>query len=166
MLRIDTNLIWIVVNLIIFFILIRKFLFKPVLNIIEKRKQMIEEQFAKAETQNQQALELKAKYEASLEGAKEESIQLIEDARQRGEAEYKQIVQRAEVRVGQLMKNAEANLKREREMALQDVQDEIGSLAMAAAMKIMGNASTQMTNEEFYNEFLTKAGKQNDADCS
>ena len=166
MLRIDTNLIWIVVNLIIFFILIRKFLFKPVLNIIEKRKQMIEEQFAKAETQNQQALELKAKYEASLEGAKEESIQLIEDARQRGEAEYKQIVQRAEVRVGQLMKNAEANLKREREKALQDVQDEIGSLAMAAAMKIMGNASTQMTNEEFYNEFLTKAGKQNDADCS
>lgn len=166
MLRIDTNLIWIVVNLIIFFILIRKFLFKPVLNIIEKRKQMIEEQFAKAETQNQQALELKAKYEASLEGAKEESIQLIEDARQRGEAEYKQIVQRAEVRVGQLMKNADANLKREREKALQDVQDEIGSLAMAAAMKIMGNASTQMTNEEFYNEFLTKAGKQNDADCS
>lgn len=166
MLRIDTNLIWIVVNLIIFFILIRKFLFKPVLNIIEKRKQMIEEQFAKAETQNQQALELKAKYEASLEGAKEESVQLIEDARQRGEAEYKQIVQQAEVRADQLMKNADANLKREREKALQDVQDEIGSLAMAAAMKIIGNASTQMTDEEFYNEFLTKAGKQNDADCS
>ncbi len=166
MLRIDTNLIWIVVNLIIFFILIRKFLFKPVLNIIEKRKQMIEEQFAKAEIQNRQALELKAKYETSLEGAKEESIQLIEDARQRGEAEYRQIVQQAEERAGQLMKNADASLKREREKALQDVQNEISSLAMAAAMKIIGDASSPVTDEGFYNEFLAKAGKQNDADCS
>mgnify|MGYP000411777411 CR=1 FL=1 len=39
MLRIDSNLIWIIVNLLIFYFLIRKFLFKPVLNIIEKRKQ-------------------------------------------------------------------------------------------------------------------------------
>lgn len=45
MLRIDSNLIWIIVNLLIFYFLIRKFLFKPVLNIIEKRKQMVAEQF-------------------------------------------------------------------------------------------------------------------------
>ena len=50
MLRIDSNLIWIIVNLLIFYFLIRKFLFKPVLNIIEKRKQMVAEQFEKADT--------------------------------------------------------------------------------------------------------------------
>ena len=49
MLRIDSNLIWIIVNLLIFYFLIRKFLFKPVLNIIEKRKQMVTEQFEKAD---------------------------------------------------------------------------------------------------------------------
>lgn len=48
MLRIDSNLIWIIVNLLIFYFLIRKFLFKPVLNIIEKRKQMVTEQFEKS----------------------------------------------------------------------------------------------------------------------
>ena len=52
MLRIDSNLIWIIVNLLIFYFLIRKFLFKPVLNIIEKRKQMVTEQFEKADTAN------------------------------------------------------------------------------------------------------------------
>ena len=52
MLRIDSNLIWIIVNLLIFYFLIRKFLFKPVLNIIEKRKQMVAEQFEKADTAN------------------------------------------------------------------------------------------------------------------
>ena len=70
MLRIDSNLIWIIVNLLIFYFLIRKFLFKPVLNIIEKRKQMVTEQFEKADTVNAEALELKTQYEASLQGAK------------------------------------------------------------------------------------------------
>ena len=67
MLRIDSNLIWIIVNLLIFYFLIRKFLFKPVLNIIEKRKQMVTEQFEKADTVNAEALELKTQYEASLQ---------------------------------------------------------------------------------------------------
>ena len=49
MLRIDSNLIWIIVNLIIFYLLIRKFLFKPILGMIEKRKKMIEDQFAAAD---------------------------------------------------------------------------------------------------------------------
>ena len=83
MLRIDSNLIWIIVNLLIFYFLIRKFLFKPVLNIIEKRKQMVAEQFEKADTANAEALELKTQYEASLQGAKEEAIQIVADARGR-----------------------------------------------------------------------------------
>lgn len=79
MLRIDSNLIWIIVNLLIFYFLIRKFLFKPVLNIIEKRKQMVTEQFEKADTVNAEALELKTQYEASLQGAKEEAVQMPEN---------------------------------------------------------------------------------------
>ena len=83
MLRIDSNLIWIIVNLLIFYFLIRKFLFKPVLNIIEKRKQMVTEQFEKADTVNAEALELKTQYEAPLQGAKEEAVQIVADARER-----------------------------------------------------------------------------------
>ena len=103
MLRIDSNLIWIIVNLLIFYFLIRKFLFKPVLNIIEKRKQMVAEQFEKADTANAEALELKTQYEASLQGAKEEAIQIVADARERADVQYKQIVSDAEKRSADLL---------------------------------------------------------------
>ena len=76
MLRIDSNLIWIIVNLLIFYFLIRKFLFKPVLNIIEKRKQMVTEQFEKADTVNAEALELKTQYEASFRAQKRRQSRL------------------------------------------------------------------------------------------
>ena len=162
MLRIDSNLIWIIVNLIIFYILIRKFLFKPVLNIVEKRKQLIERQFADADKANTQALALQEQYETSLGAAKETSMQMIEDARRRGEAEYRQIVGDARLQAEQIVKSADETLLREREKALQDVQKEIGTLAMAAAAKIIGGASSKETDEALYNQFLTKAGEEHD----
>lgn len=163
MLRIDSNLIWIIVNLMIFYLLIRKFLFKPVLGMIERRKQMIENQFQQADEINAQANGLKLKYEDSLAGAREESRKMIESARQRGEAEYQEIVDRAKADADQLVKEAKANMHRERQMAMRDVQKEIGTLVMAATAKLIGEANTPKLDEEQYIAFLTKAGKENDA---
>ena len=62
-----------------------------------------------------------------------------------------------------MLKDANVNVAREREKALQDVQTEIGNLAMAAAAKIIGEANTPELDKELYSKFLTKAGKSNDA---
>ena len=159
MLRIDSNLIWIIVNLLIFYFLIRKFLFKPVLNIIEKRKQMVTEQFEKADTVNAEALELKTQYEASLQGAKEEAVQIVADARERADVQYKQIVSDAEKRSADLLEKTNQDMDR----ALQSVQKEISTLAMAAAIKIIGENSSKVTDEQLYNEFLSKTGDKHDS---
>ena len=158
MLRIDSNLIWIIVNLLIFYFLIRKFLFKPVLNIIEKRKQMVVEQFEKADTANAEAQELKTQYEASLQGAKE-----VADARERADVQYKQIVSDAEKRSADLLEKTNQDMEKERDRALQSVQKEIGTLAMAAAVKIIGENSSKVTDEQLYNEFLSKTGDKHDS---
>jgi len=158
MLRIDSNLIWIIVNLLIFYFLIRKFLFKPVLNIIEKRKQMVTEQFEKADTVNAEALELKTQYEASLQGAKEEAVQIVADARERADVQYKQIVSDAEKRSEALLEKTNQDMEKERDRALQ-----ISTLAMAAAIKIIGENSSKVTDEQLYNEFLSKTGDKHDS---
>ena len=163
MLRIDSNLIWIIVNLLIFYFLIRKFLFKPVLNNIEKRKQMVVEQFEKADTANAEAQELKTQYEASLQGAKEEAIQIVADARERADVQYKQIVSDAEKRSADLLEKTNQDMEKERDRALQSVQKEIGTLAMAAAVKIIGENSSKVTDEQLYNEFLSKTGDKHDS---
>ena len=160
MLRIDSNLIWIIVNLLIFYFLIRKFLFKPVLNIIEKRKQMVAEQFEKADTVNAEALELKTQYEASLQGAKEEAVQIVADARERADVQF---VSDAEKRSEALLEKTNQDMEKERDRALQSVQKEISTLAMAAAIKIIGENSSKVTDEQLYNEFLSKTGDKHDS---
>ena len=111
---------------------------------------MVAEQFEKADTANAEAQELKTQYEASLQGAKEEAIQIVADARERADVQYKQIVSDAEKRSADLLEKTNQDMEKERDRALQSVQKEIGTLAMAA-------------DEQLYNEFLSKTGDKHDS---
>ncbi len=156
MLRIDSNMIWVFINLVIFIVVVWIILFRPVLNVIDKRKKMIDDQFETADRVNAEAADLKKKYEDSLSGAKQESMQIIEDAQKRGENQYQQIVGDAQIKATQLLKDANLDVEREREKAIKDAQDEIGNLAMEAAVKIVAGANPDRTDDEIYNEFLKK----------
>ena len=82
MLRLDFNLVLVMINLVVLFLLLRKFLFGPVMDIMEKRKAMIEEGLQNADEQQKQAHELKSQYEEILSGAKDESLRIVDQAKQ------------------------------------------------------------------------------------
>ena len=63
MLRIDLNLVWTIINVIILYLLLKKFLIKPVTAIMDKREQMVKQGLEGARAQESQAKELKVKYE-------------------------------------------------------------------------------------------------------
>ena len=71
MLRIDLNLVWTIINVIILYLLLKKFLIKPVTAIMDKREQMVKQGLEGARAQESQAKELKVKYEEALASAKE-----------------------------------------------------------------------------------------------
>ena len=118
MLRIDFNLVLTMINLVILFLILRKFLFRPIMNIMEKREAMISDGLKNAEDSQNQALELKSQYEEKLKGAGEESSQMIERARQEAKAEYDRILQDAGAEADRLMKSARETVDIEREQAL------------------------------------------------
>lgn len=64
MLKLDINLLFTVINLVVWYLLIKKFLFKPVNNIISKREEAIADRYQEAEQEKVQAGEQKQKYEA------------------------------------------------------------------------------------------------------
>ena len=70
MIEININLVFTIINLIVLYLLMKKFLFGPILNVMEQRKNMIDQQFASAKDTEEQAYELKGKYEDALKSAK------------------------------------------------------------------------------------------------
>ena len=63
MIKIDINLVFTIINLIVLYLLMKKFLFGPIIGVMEKRKAMIDEQFASAEKTTTEANQLKGQYE-------------------------------------------------------------------------------------------------------
>ena len=162
LLRIDWNVIFTIVNLIVLYLGLRKFLIGPVTKVMDQRKQLIEGQMADARQVNEQANELKAQYEDALKQAHEESAQIVEKARKSAQAEYESRMDAADAEAQKIIANAHKSIDLEREKTVQELQSQIAGLAMAAAAKVLGDTDQAAQNKLMYEQFLAKTGGLND----
>ena len=80
MLRLDFNLVWNIVNVIVLYLLLKHFLIKPVMDIMNKRQAMVDQSITNARESESQASELKSQYEEKLAASAEEGKRLVEEA--------------------------------------------------------------------------------------
>ncbi len=161
MLRLDINLVFTIINLLILYFLMRKFLFKPVNGIIAAREEIIRKQFAEAEEAKAQAEKLKEDYEISLKDAKEEADQIVSDARKKARAEYERILKAANEDAEKKLHRTERIIAEEKAKSLRSMETEIETLVMAVATKVVGQSVTAETNQNFYDEFIAEMGEKN-----
>lgn len=154
MLSLDLNLVWNIVNLVVLYLLLRHFLFKPVMGIMDKRKKMIEDGLRNAQDAQDDAKKMKQEYEDALKGAKQESAQIIENARSAAKNEYDRIVGEAGDKAGNIIESAKETVRVERERTMKELQGEIAGLAVASAAKIVGKTADQ----DLYDQFLKEVG--------
>ena len=158
MLTFNSGLLWTFVNLIVFFIILKKLLFQPVMGMIEKREQMISGQIEDAEQKNTQAGLLKEKYEAELKNANQEAAMIVKTAKERGKEEYEKILRDADAEASKIIADARKTIETEREKAVQGIQNEIAQVAIAAASKVIQENVDQASNEKILDDFLREAG--------
>ena len=161
MISIDLNLVWTIINIIVLYLLLKHFLIGPVTNIMDRRRQMIEDGFKNAQAAQDDANRLKQEYETALSGAKQESVQLVEDARKSARAEYDRIVKEAGEKAGSMIEAAKESVRTEREQTMKELKSQIAGLAAASAARIIGGHADEKGNSALYDLFLKEAGEGN-----
>ena len=131
------NILWTVVNLLVLYVVFRKFLYQRVMNVIEAREEMVKKQFDDAKKSEEYSRKLKAVYEDRLSDARKESDQIIIDARARAEEEHARSVEKTREETEHMLEKAKEDIANEQEKAQQAAQAEIAKLAVIAARKIM-----------------------------
>ena len=157
MLKFDLNLLWTVINLIVFFVLMKVFLFKPIKKTLDARKELIAKQFKDAEDANNAAEQKMADYESKIANVQSEAEQIISDAKDNAKVEYGKIISRAEVDTARMKKETQKQIDAEKESARAAAKEEIASLAMQAAEKVVGANVDDKTNNNILNEFLNES---------
>ena len=159
MLRLDINLVFTIINLIVLFVLMRIFLFKPVNNIIAKREEAIRKQFDDADAVRKEAENLKTEYEASLAGAKDESARLITEAKEKARGEYDRIVKSADEEFNNKIQKAHETIEEDKQKTMRNMQSEIQELVVAAATKVVGSQVQAGDSSRLYDDFIAEMGE-------
>lgn len=134
----------------------KKFLFNPIKKVLDKRQELIDEQFKNAEYTNAAADEKMADYESRIANVESEAEQIISDAKADAKVEYDKIIDRAEVDAKQLKAEAQKQIEAETLSARKAAKEEIASLALQAAEKVVGKAVDAQTDSDIFDEFLNE----------
>ena len=162
--KIDINLVFTIINLLVLYLLMKKFLFGPIIKVMDVRKAMIDQQFAGAKEQEDQAKALKEQYEGALKSAREESFQIMEQARKEAKAQADKTVEDTQAKVSAMLAKAQEDINTERENAMRQMKDDVASLAMEAAGKIIGKNSGADQDLSLYDQVIEQAGDPDDSD--
>lgn len=158
------NLLLTVANLLVLLFLMKKFLYQPVLNVIEKRRELIDQQFSSAEKAKKEAEQLKTEYEGCLAGAQKEREEKLLEAKAQARKEYDRIVADADVKAAQIVADAKKAGEEERNKMLREAQAQIAGLAVAAAAKIVSQAQGEQADRAAYDAFLQEVSKPGNAE--
>ena len=142
-----STIVFTIVNLLVLYGFLRKFLFGRVNAVLEQREKLIREQVESAEAGQARARELQSQYEQKLSGAQAEAEKILADARTQAQEASRRIRAEAEARIA----------AKEQEM-LRGVRQEVAQLAVLAASQVAGKNLDRETDRAMVEEFLSEAG--------
>ncbi len=148
-----------IANTIIIFLVLKKILFKPVREFMTARQKGIEDTINEADSIHNNAMALKAEYETKLSQVKEEGREIIKDARHKADEQAREIIKESQEKASMMINHAENEIKRENVKAMNELKDEITSLAFMTAEKILKKKLSEKDHNELIKEFVEEVGE-------
>lgn len=147
-------------NLLIMFLILKRFLFKPVQKMMAARKQQVDQIYQEAKENRDSAINMKQEYEARLAAAREEADGLVRNAVQTAQRKGDAIVAEANSQASHLKQKAEQEIAQEKKQMLQDVRGEISDIAVSIASKVVEREVKKQDYDGFVDEFIKNVGEQ------
>ena len=154
--------IWLILislcNLVILFLILKKFLYKPVKRILAARQAEYDAKFAEADGKLAEANEVKAALDEKFARADDEADRIIKDAKDNAERRGQAIVTEAKDKADLIVRNAESEAELRRKKAEESIKDDIADVSVEIASKIIGREVNESDHRRFVDDFINKMG--------
>jgi F-type H+-transporting ATPase subunit b len=130
-------MIWTLVTFVIVLLLLRRFAFGPIQQMIDDRRAAITSDLDAAESARTEAQSALAEYREQLAEARKEASKIVEDARRVGDERRAAAVADLEAEKARLMKQTQEEIRAETRQALDAIKQQVADLAVAATEKVV-----------------------------
>lgn len=146
-------------NFLFLFFMLRKFLFKPVMKMIDDRQKEIDDLYKDAEGAKKDAQAKQQEYDRKLSAAQQTSEQLVREAVARGQSREEEILRQANAQASAMMDKAADDIAREKKKAVNDAKDEISVIALSIAGKVVGLELNDADHARLVDGFIEELGE-------
>ncbi len=152
------NILISLLNLLILFLLFKKFLFKPVNNMLAKRQSEIDARYDAADEAKKSAEENKLIWDEKLSAVKEESDAIIKKAQDSAKRQGDTIVLKAKEQADAIVRQAETEAELEMKKAEDSIKQEIVEVSTALANKLLEREINADDHRTLIDSFIEKIG--------
>ena len=151
--------LFVLLNTVIMFLVLSKFLFKPVLKMIADRQKEIDDLYGDAEKAKLDAEAMQSEYAQKLSDATQTGERIVREAMARGQSREEEILRQANQQADAIRQKAAADIDREKRKAVNEAKNEICVIALDIAGKVVGRELTDTDQTQLVDSFIDELGE-------
>ena len=142
------TLVWSTVIFVLFFLILTKFAWKPILSAVKARDEMIKGSLESAEKAREEMLKLQSDNETILRKAREERENILKEAREVRDKLISEAKRKASEEAEKLIEKARVGIEGEKRKALSEIREQVATLSIDIASKLLGEKLKQTGEQE------------------
>ncbi len=146
-------------NLIVLYLVLRKILFKPIMNMIESRQKEIDDIYSEAENYLDEAKAEKQEYEQKLDAVKQEGEEYMKKTVKRAQLREEEILRAADEAASLKLRRAEELIELEKKQAINDIKDQVSGMAIEIAEAVIERDVKDEEHADMIDSFISELGK-------
>ena len=146
-------------NLFLQVYLIKRFLFKPINAMLEKRRAMADAEIQDAVKAKEEAIAMKFEYEQNMLEAKNKANEIVTNAQKTAAIQSEEMLREASQQAAAMKAKAESDIAQEKRKAVNEVKNEIGGMAMEIAGKVIEREINEEDHAKLIDEFIANVGE-------
>ncbi|MDP1842256.1 MAG: F0F1 ATP synthase subunit B [Sediminibacterium sp.] len=154
-------LFWTLIAFVTVFFLLKAFAWKPILSSLKERETGIADAIASADKVKLEMAALKNENEAMMAKAREERAVMIKEAKETADKMITEAKDKAKFEYDRIVADAQTAILQQKNAALTDVKNQVGTLVIEVAEKILQRELSNKAEQESYIKQLTEGAKLN-----
>lgn len=146
-----------IVGISVLLFLLVKFLYRPILKVLDERSARIRESLEAADRAKEQAAASQAQMQDEMQRSREEGQQMIAQAREMAARFRDEEMSKAREEIAAERRRAEADIQRERDAAIEDLRREFAGLAITAAERVVERSLDESTHKDIIDKVLEES---------
>ncbi|MGW7778676.1 F0F1 ATP synthase subunit B [Staphylococcus xylosus] len=142
----------------ILFLLLKKFAWGPLKDVMDKREHDINKDIDDAEQAKLNAQKLEEQNKQTLKETQDEVQRILEDSKVQARKQHEEIIHEANIRANGMIETAQNEINSEKERAIADINNQVSELSVLIASKVLQKEISEKDQKALVEKYIKEAG--------